>query len=49
MQLLELRNEAKEDERFPNIDDEGNPLEAAEYVDDIYEYYWTMEVIVIIY
>ncbi|CAO2826028.1 unnamed protein product [Amaranthus hypochondriacus] len=41
--LLELRNEAKEDERFPNIDDEGNPLEAAEYVDDIYEYYWTME------
>lgn len=47
MQLLELNNEVREQEQLPNIDDEGNPLEVAEYVDDIYEYYWIMEVIII--
>ncbi|KAG0479356.1 hypothetical protein HPP92_010214 [Vanilla planifolia] len=29
---------------LPNIDDSTNPLEVVEYVDDIYHYYWTMEV-----
>ncbi|XP_010260688.1 PREDICTED: putative cyclin-B3-1 [Nelumbo nucifera] len=28
---------------LPNIDDNTNPLEVAEYVDDIYHYYWVME------
>ncbi|KAK8946943.1 putative cyclin-B3-1 [Platanthera zijinensis] len=28
-----------------NIDNFNNPLEVADYVDDIYEYYWTMEVV----
>ncbi|KAH0469997.1 hypothetical protein IEQ34_001555 [Dendrobium chrysotoxum] len=27
-----------------NIDDITNPLEVVDYVDDIYQYYWTMEV-----
>ncbi|ONK74856.1 uncharacterized protein A4U43_C03F10830 [Asparagus officinalis] len=27
-----------------NIDDNMNPLEVTEYVDDIYQYYWAMEV-----
>lgn len=31
------------EQKLPNIDDHGNPLEVAEYVDDIYQYYWTME------
>ncbi|XP_039130071.1 putative cyclin-B3-1 isoform X1 [Dioscorea cayenensis subsp. rotundata] len=33
----------KKDE-LPNIDDSSNPLEVVEYVDDIYQYYWAMEV-----
>lgn len=41
--LLESSNEVSEHEQLPNIDDESNPLEVAEYVDDIYEYYWIME------
>ncbi|KNA13399.1 hypothetical protein SOVF_117210 isoform A [Spinacia oleracea] len=41
--LLKLSNEVREHELLPSIDDEGNPLEVAEYVDDIYEYYWIME------
>ncbi|XP_077244422.1 cyclin b3;1 isoform X2 [Tasmannia lanceolata] len=28
---------------LPNIDDASNPLEVAEYVDDIYQYYWVLE------
>ncbi|XP_058072125.1 putative cyclin-B3-1 isoform X1 [Magnolia sinica] len=32
----------KQDE-LPNIDDTTNHLEVAEYVDDIYQYYWIME------
>ena len=35
------------EQKLPNIDDHGNHLEVAEYVDDIYQYYWTMEVIMI--
>lgn len=48
VQLLKLSNEVREHELLPSIDDEGNPLEVAEYVDDIYEYYWIMEVIIVI-
>lgn len=48
MQLLKLSNEIREQEQLPNIDDEGNPLEVAEYVDEIYDYYWLVEVIIII-
>ncbi|KAJ0966222.1 hypothetical protein J5N97_027360 [Dioscorea zingiberensis] len=29
---------------LPNIDDSNNPLEVVDYVDDIYQYYWAMEV-----
>ncbi|XP_019107884.2 putative cyclin-B3-1 isoform X2 [Beta vulgaris subsp. vulgaris] len=41
--LLKLSNEIREQEQLPNIDDEGNPLEVAEYVDEIYDYYWLVE------
>ncbi|KAK9698233.1 hypothetical protein RND81_08G090200 [Saponaria officinalis] len=34
---------AAKEEKLPNIDDKGNPLEVAEYVDDIYQYYWIEE------
>ncbi|KAL9227062.1 hypothetical protein vseg_002799 [Gypsophila vaccaria] len=34
---------AAKEEKLPNIDDQGNPLEVAEYVDDIYQYYWIVE------
>ncbi|XP_056161345.1 cyclin-B1-3 isoform X2 [Syzygium oleosum] len=30
-------------EKLPSIDDHSNQLEVAEYVDDIYEYYWNTE------
>ncbi|XP_010033607.2 cyclin-B1-5 isoform X3 [Eucalyptus grandis] len=30
-------------EKLPSIDDSSNQLEVAEYVDDIYEYYWNTE------
>lgn len=33
-------------EKLPSIDDDCNQLEVAEYVDEIYQYYWVMEVIV---
>ncbi|VVA91527.1 unnamed protein product [Arabis nemorensis] len=29
--------------KIPNIDDKSNQLEVAEYVDDIYQFYWTAE------
>lgn len=45
MQFLEERGEVMEQEKIPNIDDGGNQLEVAEYVDEIYEYYWIAEVI----
>ncbi|KAK9155167.1 hypothetical protein Sjap_002647 [Stephania japonica] len=31
-------------EKLPNIDDDRNPLEVSAYIDDIYQYYWVMEV-----
>ncbi|KAF8390866.1 hypothetical protein HHK36_023165 [Tetracentron sinense] len=31
-------------EELPSIDDNSNHLEVAEYVDEIYQYYWVMEV-----
>ncbi|KAK1279838.1 putative cyclin-B3-1 [Acorus gramineus] len=31
-------------DKLPAIDDDTNPLEAVEYIEDIYEYYWIMEV-----
>lgn len=33
-------------ENLPGIDDDCNQLEVAEYVDEIYHYYWVMEVII---
>lgn len=46
MQLLEEHGEVMEQEKLPSIDDEGNQLEVADYVDDIYLYYWVTEVMV---
>lgn len=31
-------------EKLPSIDDNCNQLEVAEYVDEIYQYYWVTEV-----
>ncbi|CAE5957646.1 unnamed protein product [Arabidopsis arenosa] len=39
----EKNGETTEAEKLPNIDDESNQLEVAEYVDDIYQFYWTAE------
>ncbi|XP_048614130.1 putative cyclin-B3-1 isoform X1 [Brassica napus] len=36
-------DETAQQEKLPNIDDESNQLEVAEYVDDIYQFYWTAE------
>ncbi|KAJ6793327.1 putative cyclin-B3-1 [Iris pallida] len=41
--LGDSANFVKKDE-LPIIDDQTNPLEVVEYVDDIYQYYWTTEV-----
>ncbi|KAK9152206.1 hypothetical protein Syun_010515 [Stephania yunnanensis] len=35
---------ARLEEKLPNIDDDRNPLEVSAYIDDIYQYYWVMEV-----
>ncbi|XP_021901412.1 uncharacterized protein LOC110817262 [Carica papaya] len=35
-------------ENLANIDDECNQLEVAEYVDDIYQYYWVAEIVVVL-
>ncbi|KAG5237320.1 cyclin-B3 [Salix suchowensis] len=42
--LLEEHGEVIELEKLPSIDDTFNQLEVAEYVDEIYEYYWLLEV-----
>ncbi|KAJ6899955.1 cyclin-B3-1 isoform X4 [Populus alba x Populus x berolinensis] len=42
--LLEEQGEVIEQEKLPSIDDTFNQLEVAEYVDEIYEYYWVLEV-----
>ncbi|CAA7026019.1 unnamed protein product [Microthlaspi erraticum] len=39
----EKNGEAAQPEKLPNIDDASNQLEVAEYVDDIYQFYWTSE------
>ncbi|CAD5312882.1 unnamed protein product [Arabidopsis thaliana] len=39
----EKNGETTEPEKLPSIDDESNQLEVAEYVDDIYQFYWTAE------
>uniref|UniRef100_A0A1J3HEK3 Putative cyclin-B3-1 n=2 Tax=Noccaea caerulescens TaxID=107243 RepID=A0A1J3HEK3_NOCCA len=39
----EKNGETAQPEKLPSIDDESNQLEVAEYVDDIYQFYWTSE------
>lgn len=46
LQLLEDYGGVKEEEKLPGIDNDGNPLEVAQYVDEIYQYYWITEVLV---
>ncbi|CAH8381312.1 unnamed protein product [Eruca vesicaria subsp. sativa] len=36
-------DETAQQEKLPNIDDESNQLEVAQYVGDIYQFYWTAE------
>ncbi|KAF3496684.1 hypothetical protein DY000_02054958, partial [Brassica cretica] len=36
-------DDTEQKEKLPSIDDESNQLEVAEYVDDIYQFYWTAE------
>lgn len=44
LQLIEKCGEAMKAEKLPSIDDICNQLEVAEYVDEIYQYYWVTEV-----
>lgn len=44
LQLLEGCGEVMKLEKLPSIDDNCNQLEVAEYVDEIYQYYWVTEV-----
>ncbi|KAK3220953.1 hypothetical protein Dsin_014923 [Dipteronia sinensis] len=41
--LLEEHGEVAGQGKLPSIDDDYNQLEVAEYVDEIYQYYWVME------
>ncbi|KAK2654421.1 hypothetical protein Ddye_014277 [Dipteronia dyeriana] len=41
--LLEEHGEVAGLGKLPSIDDDCNQLEVAEYVDEIYQYYWVME------
>ncbi|XWS10563.1 hypothetical protein CRYUN_Cryun38cG0006400 [Craigia yunnanensis] len=41
--LLEDCGGVKEEEKLSGIDNDGNSLEVAQYVDDIYQYYWITE------
>ncbi|CAK9165642.1 unnamed protein product [Ilex paraguariensis] len=41
--LLKENGELLKQEMLPNIYDDSNHLEVAEYVDDIYQYYWVIE------
>ncbi|KAK8604905.1 hypothetical protein V6N13_082370 [Hibiscus sabdariffa] len=41
--LLEGNGGVKEEEKLPGIDNDDNPLEVAQYVDEIYQYYWISE------
>lgn len=44
--ILQLIKDGKviPQEALPNIYDDHNPLEVSDYVDDIYQYYWVLEV-----
>lgn len=44
MLFLQVLGECADCVELPNIDDPTNHLEVVEYVDDIYQYYWIMEV-----
>lgn len=44
MLFLQVLGECADSVELPNIDDPTNHLEVVEYVDDIYQYYWIMEV-----
>ncbi|OMO86996.1 hypothetical protein CCACVL1_09339 [Corchorus capsularis] len=41
--LLENCGGVNEEEKLPGIDNDSNPLEVAQYVDEIYQYYWITE------
>ncbi|KAJ0043821.1 hypothetical protein Pint_18095 [Pistacia integerrima] len=41
--FIEDQGEVIEQEKLPSIDDDCNQLEVAEYVDEIYQYYWVIE------
>ncbi|KAK9032581.1 hypothetical protein V6N11_056841 [Hibiscus sabdariffa] len=41
--LLEGNGGVNEEEKLPGIDNDDNPLEVAQYVDEIYQYYWISE------
>lgn len=43
--IIEERDDLVKKDELSYIDDSTNPLDVAEYVDDIYQYYWTMEVL----
>lgn len=47
MQFLK-ESEVREQDNLPSIDNESNQFEVSEYVDDIYQYYWVTEVILIV-
>lgn len=44
LQLLEEHHDITKQKKLPSIDDEGNQLDVADYVDEIYQYYWVTEV-----
>ena len=46
LRLLEDRVEALKAEELPSIDDDCNQLEVSDYVDEIYQYYWVSEVMI---
>ncbi|PON33943.1 Cyclin [Parasponia andersonii] len=41
--LPEEHHDVMKQEKLPSLDDEGNQLEVADYVDEIYQYYWVTE------
>lgn len=44
LQLLKDCSKVENEETLPIIYDDRNHLEVFDYVDDIYQYYWVMEV-----
>lgn len=49
LQVLGEGTDCMKKDELPNIDDISNPLEVVEYVDDIYQYYWAMEVMLLLF